>query len=100
MPTQRRSRRDAEDVLEAVGPTEVENFRAAIMTVGAQQDFRSRPAGADRAQQTAQKRFDLLAAWSLGGTKHGGDEAAMAGVASLKSRESASTTRFYARSAV
>ena len=37
-----------------------------------------RPVGADGAQQPAQEGFDLLAARPLGGTKHGGDEAALA----------------------
>ena len=48
------------------------------MAVGAQQDLRVRPVGADRAQQAAQEGFDLLAAGSFGGAKHGGDEAALA----------------------
>ena len=48
------------------------------MTVGAQQDFGLRPVGADRAQQAAQEGLDLLAAGPFGGTKHGGDEAAVA----------------------
>ena len=48
------------------------------MTVGAQQDFGARPVGADRPQQPAQKGSRLLAAWQLGGTEHGGDEAARA----------------------
>src|SRR5450631_4251442 len=78
MTTQRRRRRDAEDVVEAVGATEVENLGRAIMAVGAQQNFRSGPAGAEGAQQTAQERLDLLAARPLGGTEHGGDEAALA----------------------
>jgi len=33
---------------------------------------------ADRAQQPAQEGLDLGAAWPFGGTKHGGDEAALA----------------------
>ena len=36
------------------------------------------PIGADGAQQAAQEGFDLLAAGPFGGTKHGGDEAALA----------------------
>ena len=39
MPTQCRGRRDAQDVIETVGPTPVENLGTAIMTVGAQQDL-------------------------------------------------------------
>src|SRR5271166_3162609 len=78
MPAQRRSRRDAEDVIETARPTPVENLRAAVVAVGAQQDLGVGPMGSDRAQQPAQEGLDLLAAWPLGGTKHGGDEAALA----------------------
>ena len=77
MAAQGRGRRDAENVIEAVGATEVENLGRAIMAVGAQQDLGMGPAGADSAQQPAQERFDLFAARSPGGTKHGGDEAAL-----------------------
>ena len=73
-----RGRRDAEDVIEPVGATPVENLGTAIMTVGAQQDLGLRPVGADGAQQAAQEGADLLAAGPFGGTKHGGDEAALA----------------------
>src|SRR5271166_4051068 len=45
--------RGAEDVIEAVGPTPVEDLWAAIMAVGAQQDLGVGPVGADRAQQAA-----------------------------------------------
>src|SRR5271165_6312570 len=62
MPAQRRSRRDAEDVIEAARPTPVENLGAAIMAVGAQQDLGVGPMGSDRAQQPAEEGFDLLAA--------------------------------------
>ena len=37
-----------------------------------------RPVSPDRAQQAPQQGLDLLAARPLGGTKHGGDEAALA----------------------
>jgi hypothetical protein len=60
MAAQRRRRRDAEDEVEAVLAAEVDGFRRAVMTVGAQQDFRLRPMGADGAQQTTQKAFGLL----------------------------------------
>jgi len=36
---QRRGRRDAEDIVEAVGATPIENLGATIMAVGAQQDL-------------------------------------------------------------
>ena len=78
MPAQGRGRRDAEDVIETVGPTPVENLGTAIMAVAAQQDFRLGPVGADRPQQAAQEGADLLAARPFGGAKHGGDEAAFA----------------------
>jgi hypothetical protein len=75
MPAERRSRRDAEDVVEAARPTPVENLEAAIMAVGAQQDLGVGPMASNRAQQPAEEGFDLLAARPLGGTKHGSDEA-------------------------
>src|ERR1019366_876524 len=50
MPTQCGGRRDAQDVIETVSPTPVENLGTAIMTVSAQQDFGLRPVGADCAQ--------------------------------------------------
>ena len=78
MPARRHSRRDAEDVIEPVGATEVENLGSAIVTVAAQQNFGPGPIGADRAQQAAQKGLDLPTAGSLGGTQHGRDEAALA----------------------
>src|SRR5271166_5702683 len=78
VPAQCRGRRDAEDVIEAVGSTPVENLGAAVMAVGAQQDLRVGPVGADRAQQTAQEGPDFLAAGPFGGPKDGGDEAALA----------------------
>ncbi len=53
MTTQRRGRRDAENVIEAIGPAPVKNLRAAIVAVGAQHDFR--PVGPDRAQEAAQE---------------------------------------------
>src|SRR5208283_4451680 len=78
MTTQRRGRRDAEDIVEAVGATPIENLGAAIMAVGAQQDLGAGPVSADRAQQSTEKGLDLLAARPFGGTKHGRDEAALA----------------------
>ena len=78
MPAQGRGRRDAEDEVEAIGPTPVENLGTAIMAVAAQQNLGLGPVGADRPQQAAQKGFDLLAAGPFGGAEHGGDEAALA----------------------
>ena len=48
------------------------------MTVGAQHDLGFGPVGTDRPQQAVQKGPDLLTAGPFGGTKHGGDEAALA----------------------
>src|SRR5208337_4426659 len=48
------------------------------VAVGAPQDLRVGPVGADRAQQTAQEGPDFLAAGPFGGPKDGGDEAALA----------------------
>jgi hypothetical protein len=67
MTTQRRGRRDAEDIVEASGATLIENFGAAIMAVGAQQDLGVGPMSADRAQQPTEKGLDLLAARSFAG---------------------------------
>src|SRR5208282_3960869 len=78
MTMQRRGRREAEDSVEAVGATPIENLGATIMAIGAQQDLGAGPVSADRAQQPAQEGLDLGAAWSFGGTKHGGHEAALA----------------------
>src|SRR5271169_5120663 len=55
MPAQRGGRRDAEDVIVAVGPTPVENLGTAVMAVGAQQDLGVGPISADRAQQATQE---------------------------------------------
>src|ERR1700692_1784379 len=69
MPAQRRGGRDAEDVIEPVGATEVENLGSAIVAVAAHQDFHLGPIGADRAQQAAQKGLALLAAGPSGGAQ-------------------------------
>src|SRR5208283_2822703 len=47
MTTQRRGRRDAEDVVEAVGATPIENLGTTIMAVGAQQDLGAGPVSAN-----------------------------------------------------
>ena len=66
MPAQRRGRRDAEDIVEPVGATEVENLGSAIVAVAAHQDLYPRPVGANGAQQATQKGLDLLAAGAFG----------------------------------
>ena len=74
-----RGRRHAQNEAKTVGPAPVEHLGTTIMTVGAQHDLGPGPVGADRPQQRAQKGPDLLAAGRpFGGTKHGGDEAALA----------------------
>src|SRR5665648_114894 len=78
MPAQCGGRCDAQDVIEIVGPTPVENLWTAIVTVGAQQDLGLRPVGADCAQQAAQEGANLLSARPFGGTKNGGDKATLA----------------------
>jgi hypothetical protein len=78
MPTQCRGRRDAQDVIETVSSTPVENFGTAIMAVGTQQDLGVRPVGADRPQQAAQEGADLFATRPFGGAKHSCDEAPLA----------------------
>src|SRR3954449_10871897 len=55
MPPQGRGRRNAEDEVNPVGATPVEDLRAAIVAVGAQQDRRCRPVGPDRPEQPAQE---------------------------------------------
>src|SRR6204780_3744631 len=78
MPAQRRGRRDAEDIVEPVGATEVENLWRAIVAVAAHQDLYPRPVGANGAQQAAQKGLDLLAAGAFGRAQHSSDETALA----------------------
>ena len=75
VPAQCRGRRDAENVFEPLGTTEVENLGTAIMAVATQHYLRFRPVGADGAQQPVQEALDLLAARPFGGAEHGGDEA-------------------------
>src|SRR6202022_5117885 len=54
VPAQRRGRRDTQDIIETIGSTPVEDFRTAIMAVGAQQYLGVGPVGPDRPQQAAQ----------------------------------------------
>src|SRR6266576_1573805 len=61
VPAQRRGRRDAQDIIEAIGSPPVEDFRTAIMAVGAQQYLGVGPVGPDRPQQAAQEGANLLA---------------------------------------
>ena len=52
VPAQRRGRRDAQDIIETIGSTPVEDFRTAIMAVGAQQYLGVGPVGPDRQRST------------------------------------------------
>jgi hypothetical protein len=69
MPTQCCGRRDAQDVVDSVIPTPIENLGTAIVAVGAQEDLGLGPVGANGAQQAAQEGANLLAAGPFGGTK-------------------------------
>src|SRR4051812_13790181 len=66
MPAQGRGRRNAEDEVDPVGATPVDDLRAAIVAVGAQQDRRRRPVGADGPEQPAQESTDFGALRALG----------------------------------
>src|SRR3954471_24733596 len=48
---QRAGRRDAEDVIEPLGPTEAQHLRRAIVAVGPQQDLHTRPVVTQRRDQ-------------------------------------------------
>ena len=76
MAPQCRGRRDAQDEVVPAGTTPVDDLRAAIVAVAAQQDFGFRPVCVDRTHQTSQERPDFRALWPLGWTQNGGDEAA------------------------
>src|SRR3954467_3926371 len=58
MPPQGRGRRDPEDEVDPAGATPVDDLRAAIVAVGAQQDLRCRPVGPDGPEQPAQESTD------------------------------------------
>src|SRR4051812_28626333 len=57
-----------------VGATPGEDLRAAIMAVGAQQDRRLRPVGADGVNESAQEGADFRALGPFGGPQDGGDD--------------------------
>src|SRR3984893_17667757 len=78
VPAQRRGRGDAQDIIETIGSTPVEDFRTAIMVVGAQQYLGVGPVGPDRPQQAAQEGANLLATRPFGGAKHRRGEAGFA----------------------
>ena len=67
MPAQCRGRRDAQDVIEAIGHPPVRSFGTAIMAIAAQQDVHIGQSGADRSQQAPQESANLLAAEPLTG---------------------------------
>ena len=57
----------AEDVIEAIGATPIENLGTAIVAVGPQQDLGVRPVSADRAQQAPRKGLISLPLGRLAG---------------------------------
>jgi len=59
MPTQCRGRRDAQDIIETVGPTPVENFWTPIMAVVTQQDVFGQLAGIARSRRRRKARISL-----------------------------------------
>ena len=65
MAAQRRIGGQAEHPIDPVVAAPVEDFRAGIMAVGAQQDLDLGPQGADGADQAAQKGADLMPARPL-----------------------------------
>src|SRR5215203_7166348 len=77
MTAQGRGRRDAEDEVDPVGATPVDDLRTAIGAVGAQQDLRRRPVCADGSEQPSQEGADVRAFGSLGGPQNGRDDAAL-----------------------
>src|SRR2546430_8964607 len=81
VPAQRRGRRDAQDIIETIGSPPVEDFRTAIMAVGAQQYLGVGPVGPDRPQQAAQEGANLLA------TRPAGRSIATFGIEFLKAAE-------------
>ena len=75
---QRAGRGQAEHVVNPVPLAPVEDFRAGVMAVGANQDRHLWPMAANRAHQAAQKGADLDALRPLRRAQHGGDKAAVA----------------------
>jgi hypothetical protein len=78
MAAQHRIGGQAEHPIDPVGPAPVEDFRAGIMAVGAQQDLDPGPSRADRADQAAQGAADLAPARALARPQQRGHEAAFA----------------------
>src|SRR5512132_3892657 len=78
MPAERAGRDEAEDVVEALRLAPVEDLRAGVVAVGAQQNLHLRPGGADRPHQAAQKGTDFDALRPFRRAQDGGDEAALA----------------------
>ena len=78
MAAQRRCRRNTQDEVVPARPAPVDDLRAAIVAVAAQQDSGFRPVCVDRTHQAAQKSSDFLALGAFGRAQHGGDEATLA----------------------
>ena len=75
MALQGEGRGEAEDVVETVRLAPVEDLRAGVVAVGADQDLHIRPVGADRPHQAAEKRPDLDAVWPFRRAQERRDEA-------------------------
>lgn len=78
MTAQCRRGRDAQDEFVSASPAPVDDFRAAIVAVAAQQDLRLWPVGANCTHQATQESPDLLAAGPFGRAQDGGDEPPLA----------------------
>src|SRR5690242_12718569 len=63
MAPQRHIRGEAQHPIHLVLAAPIEDFRAGVMAVRAQQDLDLGPMGADRADEAAQKGADLVPAW-------------------------------------
>src|SRR2546430_16655535 len=60
VPAQRRGRRDAQDIIETIGSTPVEDFRTAIMAVGAPQYLVVGTFSPDRPYRTGPRCASIL----------------------------------------
>ena len=74
MAPQRRIGRQPQHPIDPVLSAPVEDFRAGVVRIGAQQDLDPRPEGADGANETAQEGADLMAARPLAGAQQGGNK--------------------------
>src|ERR1700674_174801 len=78
MAAQRRIGSQPQQPIDPVFSAPVEDFRAGVVRIGAQQNLDPRPEGADGANETAQEGADLVAAWPLARAQQRGDETPLA----------------------